>query len=50
MDRYWFEDRGVAIEAVIPEPSVVVAALGLPMTLTPGPLGVRAIGSIRGRS
>lgn len=50
-DRYWFEDRGVAIEAVIPEPAVVVAALGLSLTMTPGPLGVRAIGrSIRGRS
>lgn len=38
-DRYLFED----FEAVIPEPRVVVAALGVPLKLIDGPLGARAI-------
>ena len=42
-DRYLFEARSVSIEARIPEPSAVVAALGLPLRLVPGPLGARAI-------
>jgi SAM-dependent methyltransferase len=42
-DRYLYEDRGVAIEAAIPEPEEVVRALGLPLTIVPGPLGARAI-------
>lgn len=42
-DRYLFEERGVAIEAHIPEPAAVVAALGLPLRLVAGPLGARAI-------
>lgn len=42
-DRYLFGAGALAIEAVIPEPSVVVAALGLPLELVAGPLGARAI-------
>lgn len=42
-DRYLFGEGPAAIEAVIPDPSVVVAALGLPLVLTRGPLGARAI-------
>ncbi len=45
-DRYVFEDRGVAIEAVIPDPARVLEALALPLTLVPGPLGARAVGAL----
>ncbi len=49
-DRFLYEDRGVAIGARIPEPAVVVRALGLPLTVVPGPLGVRAITDRSSRS
>lgn len=42
-DRYLYEERGVSIEAAIPEPAEVVRALGLPLELVEGPLGVRAV-------
>lgn len=42
-DRYLYEERGVAIEAAIPDPREVVRALGLPLEIVPGPLGVRAV-------
>jgi hypothetical protein len=47
VDRFLFRDRGVEIEAEIPEPAEVVRALGLELELVDGPLGARAI---RGRS
>lgn len=42
-DRFVYEDRGSAIEAEIPDPAEVVRALGLPLRIVSGPLGVRAI-------
>ncbi|MBI2393147.1 MAG: class I SAM-dependent methyltransferase [Deltaproteobacteria bacterium] len=45
-DRFLHEAGGVAIEAVIPAPSRVLAALGLPLSLGEGPLGARAIGEL----
>lgn len=45
-DRFVHDADGVAIEAVIPQPSRVLAALGLPLSLRDGPLGARAIGEL----
>jgi SAM-dependent methyltransferase len=45
-DRYAFEDGSAHIEAVIPEPRRVVAALGLPLELVVGPQGPRAVGRL----
>jgi SAM-dependent methyltransferase len=42
-ERYLFGEGDGAVEAVIPEPAAVVAALGLPLALGPGPLGARAV-------
>jgi SAM-dependent methyltransferase len=42
-DRYLYEDRDVAIEADIPDPGDVVALLDLPLNISAGPLGARAI-------
>lgn len=42
-DRYLYESGDASIEASIPEPRDVVAALGLPLEIVEGPLGVRAI-------
>ena len=42
-DRYLYESGGASIEASIPEPREVVEALGLPLEIVAGPLGVRAI-------
>jgi SAM-dependent methyltransferase len=45
-DRFAFEDASERIEAVIPEPSRVLAALGLPLELVVGPQGPRAVGRL----
>lgn len=45
-DRFLYVDGDVEIEAVIPPPEVVVAALGLPLAIAAGPLGPRAIGRL----
>lgn len=42
-DRYLYEDGDVAIEANIPDPGDVVAMLDLPLNISAGPLGARAI-------
>jgi SAM-dependent methyltransferase len=49
-DRYAFEDGSVSIEAVIPEPSRVLSALALPLSLVTGPQGPRAVGRLTRRS
>jgi len=46
-DRFVYADE---IEAVIPAPARVLAALALPLSLTHGPLGPRALGTLKSRS
>lgn len=45
-DRYVYDDGAARIEAVIPAPARVVAALGLPLELVDGPQGPRAVGRL----
>ncbi|MGZ5970680.1 MAG: class I SAM-dependent methyltransferase [Polyangiales bacterium] len=49
-DRYAFEDPSAEVEAVIPDPARVLAALALPLSLVIGPQGPRAVGRLTRRS